>query len=93
MVSVMSDPINSPEHYNSHGSGIQCIQITEHFDFLIGNVIKYCWRGGLKENSSKIEDLKKAEYYIKRAIAKEEKLIQRRELDEAFKILSRARDK
>ena len=93
MVRAMSDPVNNPDHYTSHGSGIECIQVTEHFDFLIGNVIKYCWRAGLKEKSLKIEDLKKAEYYIKRAIAKEEKLKQRRELDEAFKILSRARDK
>ena len=93
MVRAMNDPVNSPEHYTSHGSGLECIQVTEHFDFLIGNVIKYCWRGGLKENSSKIEDLRKAEYYIKRAIAKEEKLIQRREIDEAFKTLSGTRDK
>ena len=72
----MNDPVNSPKHYTSHESGLECIQVTEHFDFLIGNVIKYCWRSGLKENASKIEDLRKAEYYIKRAIAKEEKIIQ-----------------
>jgi hypothetical protein len=62
------DTINHPQHYTEHPSGIECIQVTEHFDFCLGNVIKYVWRAGLKSPDA-IEDLKKAEWYLRRAIA------------------------
>lgn len=62
------DPINHPSHYTSHPSGVECINITEHFNFCIGNAIKYLWRAGLKEGSSDLQDLKKAEWYVKREI-------------------------
>lgn len=42
------DNVNSPRHYTSHPSGIECIQITEHYGFNVGNAIKYLWRNGLK---------------------------------------------
>lgn len=64
------DPINHPSHYTSHPSGIECIQITEHMDFLTGNAMKYIWRAGLK-TEDRTEDLKKAAWYIQRAIEKE----------------------
>lgn len=68
------DPVNHPNHYCSHSNGIECIQITEHYDFLVGNAIKHIWRAGLKndiDKSSKekeIEDLNKAIFYIQRKI-------------------------
>lgn len=61
----MSDPIN-PDHYKSHPSGIECIDVTEHFSFNLGNAIKYLWRAGLK--GRQIEDLNKAVWYIQREI-------------------------
>jgi hypothetical protein len=64
------DPVNRPKHYVNHPSGIECIQITEHMNFNIGNVIKYCWRAGDKNG---IEDLKKAQWYLNREIARLEK--------------------
>jgi len=64
----LDDMVNSPPHYTSHPSGIECIQITEHMSFNIGNAIKYLWRQGLKVDS--IEDLKKAVWYIEREIVK-----------------------
>ena len=64
----LDDMVNSPPHYMSHPSGIECIQITEHMSFNIGNAIKYLWRQGLKVDS--IEDLKKAVWYIEREIVK-----------------------
>lgn len=64
------DPVSKPAHYNSHPSGVECIQITEHMDFLLGNAMKYIWRADLKGG---IEDLKKAEWYIKREIEKRER--------------------
>ena len=62
----MSDAVNQPAHYTSHESGIECIQITEHMNFCLGNAVKYLWRAGLKNNT--IEDLKKAQWYIDREI-------------------------
>ena len=64
----MSDKIN-PKHYQSHPSGIECIDITEHMGFLDGNAIKYIWRAGLKGN--KVQDLKKAIWYIEKLIEKD----------------------
>lgn len=62
----MNDNVNHPSHYTSHPSGIECIQITEHMDFCIGNAIKYLWRAGGKNDE--VEDLKKAIWYIQRKI-------------------------
>lgn len=64
----MSDAIN-PNHYKSHPSGVECIQITEHMSFCLGNAVKYVWRAGLKSDSP-IEDLEKAKWYIEREIAR-----------------------
>lgn len=64
------DNVNHPEHYNSHPSGIECIEIIRHYCFAVGNAIKYLWRAGLKkdasltDNQKEIEDLKKAIWYI-----------------------------
>lgn len=60
----MIDNVNSPKHYNSHPSGVECIEIVKHLDFCTGNAIKYLWRHGIKDKASEIEDLKKAIYYI-----------------------------
>lgn len=73
-----NDNIN-PDHYKSHPSGVECIEITEHFPFCVGNAIKYLWRAGLKKDASlkgidkEIEDVKKAKWYIERHLAKLEK--------------------
>lgn len=67
----MSDPVNNPAHYTKHPSGIECIQITEHMNFNIGNAMKYLWRCGLKNDE--IEDLKKAVWYVNREIERRTK--------------------
>ena len=73
------DMVNHPPHYCNHPSGIECIDITRHYCFSIGNAIKYLWRAGLKseEGMSKvdkeIEDLKKAIFYINDRIKQLEK--------------------
>ena len=63
----MLDNVNSPVHYTQHPSGVECIEITEHMGFNLGNAVKYIWRSDLKNDV--IEDLRKAEYYIQREIA------------------------
>jgi len=67
----MTDPVNHPVHYTDHPSGIECIQITEHMNFNLGNAIKYIWRAALK--GKQMEDLKKAAWYVNREIARLEK--------------------
>ena len=67
----MNDPVNHPKHYTEHPSGIECIQITEHMGFNLGNAIKYIWRADLKGAS--LEDLAKAVWYIEREIKKRTK--------------------
>lgn len=64
---MSNDAVNKPKHYTQHPSGVECIQITEHFSFSLGNAIKYIWRAGLK-SSDPIEDLQKAAWYINREI-------------------------
>lgn len=62
------DPVNQPAHYRRHASGIECIQVTEHMNFCMGNAMKYLWRCG--EKGDPIEDLKKARWYLDREIAR-----------------------
>lgn len=61
-----TDLVNHPPHYTSHPSGIECIQITEHMSFCVGNAIKYLWRAD--EKGAAIQDLEKARWYIDREI-------------------------
>jgi hypothetical protein len=61
------DPVERPAHYNVHPSGVECIDITEHYNFNIGNAIKYLWRAGLKSEDAK-QDMEKAIWYINREL-------------------------
>lgn len=60
------DMVSHPPHYTSHPSGVECITITEHMNFNLGNALKYIWRADLK--GSDLDDLKKAAWYIEREI-------------------------
>jgi len=60
------DLVNKPPHYRKHPSGVECIQITEHLNFCLGNAIKYIWRADSKDNAQ--EDLEKAKWYIDREL-------------------------
>lgn len=64
------DAVQKPKHYNNHPSGIECIQITEHMNFCLGNALKYLWRADLKNG---IEDLEKAVWYLNREISNRKK--------------------
>lgn len=70
MQSLKEDVVNHPSHYTSHPSGIECIQVTEHMSFCIGNAIKYLWRCGLKYSDKDVEDMRKAVWYINREITR-----------------------
>lgn len=68
-----NDPVNKPVHYRTHPSGIECIEVTEHMNFCLGNAIKYIWRAAEKDDT--IQDLRKAAWYIQREIERLEKAI------------------
>lgn len=63
---MSEDVVNHPKHYTSHPSGIECIVVTEHMNFNLGNAVKYIWRNGDKGNT--LQDLQKARWYIDREI-------------------------
>lgn len=67
----MHDAVNHPTHYTSHPAGVECITITEAYNFNIGNAIKYLWRAGLKGDA--LQDLQKAQWYVQREIARRKK--------------------
>lgn len=73
---MSEDAVNHPKHYTSDPSGVECIQVTRHRNFNVGNAIKYLWRAGLKEDAAatpvdkQIEDLKKAVWYIQDEIGR-----------------------
>lgn len=64
------DTVNRPSHYTSHPSGVECIEITEHMTFNAGNAVKYLWRNGLKDGAPSIQELEKAEWYVRREIGR-----------------------
>jgi len=64
-----NDPVKHPKHYTKHPSGIECIEVTEHMTFCLGNALKYIWRANLK-NESPVQDLKKAIWYLERELEK-----------------------
>lgn len=64
----MNDPVN-PDHYKG---SVECIDaliaalgVQGALDYCVGNVIKYSWR---HRNKNGLEDLKKAQWYINKAI-------------------------
>lgn len=79
---VVEDNVNHPKWYTQHPSGIECIEITRHYCFAIGNAIKYLWRAGLKveegmtDKQKEIEDLEKAVWYINDRISQLKKNVE-----------------
>lgn len=74
--------VNHPSHYQSD-KGIEVIDVIEAFSlgFCLGNVVKYVLRAGVKLNdpkewaSVKLEDLKKARWYLGREIGNLERMV------------------
>lgn len=70
------DPVNHPKHYTNSeascskcGQGIECIDVTRHMGFNIGNAVKYLWRF---QDKGGLEDLKKARWYLEDEIKQRE---------------------
>lgn len=59
--------MNHPPHYTRY-RGLEIIQLTEQMNFNKGNAVKYITRAGIKNPDTEIQDLRKAEWYIRREI-------------------------
>jgi hypothetical protein len=67
MAVYADDVVNSPSHYKV--GGIETIDFIEakQLDYHLGNVVKYISRADHKDE--KLENLKKAQWYLNRAVA------------------------
>jgi hypothetical protein len=70
------DPVNHPAHYKV--GGIETIDFIEAkgLGYHLGNVVKYITRADYKGN--KVQDLKKAKWYLERAIEQHERAVEQR---------------
>lgn len=62
----MSDSVNHPDHYTKWP--IEVIHLTERETFLVGNVLKYALRAGIKDGATYGEDMAKARWYARRHV-------------------------
>lgn len=62
----MTDNVNHPSHYTQWP--IEVICLTERETFLIGNIIKYALRAGIKAGAAYEEDIAKARWYARRHV-------------------------
>lgn len=64
-----AEAVHHPKHYNQV-PGLECIDVVEHFNFNLGNAIKYIWRAGQKGDTleDELQDLQKACWYLLREI-------------------------
>jgi hypothetical protein len=70
---MSGDVVDHPLHYTAHPSGVECIVITEHMGFNLGNAVKYVWRADLKHEDA-LDDLRKAIWYIDREIKRRQRM-------------------
>ena len=68
----VADVVNHPPHYTD--GGIEVIDFIEakRLGYHLGNVVKYICRAGKKGTNTGLEDLRKAQWYLKRAIERNE---------------------
>lgn len=58
------DLVSAPPHYCQDPTGIECIELTSHLSFCLGNAVKYVWRAG--EKGSAEQDYRKSAWYLRR---------------------------
>lgn len=62
------DPVNHPSHYTSGKIEVIDFILDQKLGFELGNSVKYIARAGKKDPSKELEDLRKAEWYLKHRI-------------------------
>ena len=72
LASAFTDPVNNPPHYTA--GGVDFIDFAEAKGLTenayLFNVVKYVVRAGKKADVDPVQDLEKAEFYLKREIAR-----------------------
>ncbi len=75
-MSTKPEMVDHPAHYGGAENPYEVIKVLEAWgldaSFCLGNAVKYIARAGKKESASYIEDLKKARWYLDRAISRKE---------------------
>ena len=66
----MSSKFN-PSHYRQGSIEPWDFIVSQDMDFLTGNVVKYITRAGKKDNESRLDDLLKAQVYLRKLISTE----------------------
>lgn len=66
----MAEAVNHPAHYGGADNPYEVIKVIEAWNlgFNLGNNVKYVARAGKKRKNLKLQDLKKARWYIDREI-------------------------
>ncbi len=69
----MSEQVEHPQHYGGADNPHEAIKVIEAWNlgFCLGNTVKYISRAGKKDN--RLQDLRKAKWYLDREIAKLER--------------------
>lgn len=64
------EQVNHPSHYGGQNNPYEAIKVIHAWDlgFDLGNTVKYISRAGKKDPNKEIEDLEKAEFYLKARI-------------------------
>jgi DNA-binding transcriptional ArsR family regulator len=62
------DAVHHPQHYNSHPSGVECVEYSELLPGNLSHVCVYVWRHADKEKP--VEDLRKALWFLERELAR-----------------------
>lgn len=67
---MTKETVNHPSHYGGEDNPYEAIKVIEAWDlgFNLGNTVKYISRAGIKSKDTKLEDLKKALWYLNREI-------------------------
>jgi len=68
--SALHDLVNHPRHYTTGNIEVLDFILDQQFNFLAGQVIKYVSR--YRHKGTAVQDLEKAEFYLKRLIAAEQ---------------------
>lgn len=73
----MSELVDHPQHYGGKDNPYEAIKVIEAWGlgFCLGNTVKYLARAGKKSAATEVEDLKKARWYLDRAIQQQEGIV------------------
>jgi Protein of unknwon function (DUF3310) len=69
---ITMDMVNNPPHYTDGGVDTIAFIEAKGLGYHLGNVVKYVSRAGKKGTNAGLEDLRKARWYLDRAIEKNE---------------------